>query len=104
MPFLQGETVDDWPDDVYIQYNGEGICLYSIRAVRSRRYKYVYYPYHKDELYDEETDPWEMHNLVDDPAAAPILVEMRERMGRWMARVGEPMLQWNVGVTPMKER
>ena len=104
MGFLRDETVAGWPDDVYIQYNGEGIALYSIRAVRSRRYKYVYYPYDRDELYDEEADPWEMHNLVDDPAAAPILAEMRVRMADWMARVGEPMLQWNVDVTPKRER
>jgi arylsulfatase A-like enzyme len=104
MPFLRGETVEDWPDDVYIQYNGEGICLYSIRAVRSRRNKYVYYPYHRDELYDLSADPWEMHNLIDDPAAASDLADMRARMARWMRDVGDPMVEWNVDVTPKRSR
>jgi arylsulfatase A-like enzyme len=104
MPFLKGEEVANWPDDVYIQYNGEGISLYTIRTVRSRRYKYVYYPYDVDELYDEETDPWEMRNLVHEPAAAPVLAEMRARMGRWMAQVGDVLLEWNVSVTPQWTR
>jgi arylsulfatase A-like enzyme len=104
VPFLRGETVEDWPDDVYIQYNGEGICLYSIRAVRTRRHKYVYYPYHLDELYDLSADPWEMHNLIDDPAAAPALADMRARMAKWMRDVGDPMVDWNVGITPKRER
>ena len=99
MPFLNGQTVPDWPDDVYVQYFGEGISLYSIRAVRSRRYKYVYYPFDRDELYDETADPWELHNLAQEPSAAPILAEMRERMARWMARAGDVMLDWNVDVT-----
>lgn len=104
VPFLRGERAEDWPDDVYVQYNGEGVSLYSIRAVRSRRYKYVYYPFDKDELYDEEADPWEMHNLVDEPSAAPVLAEMKERMVRWMKQVGDVMLEWNIGVTEPRER
>jgi len=104
MPFLRGETVADWPDDVYVQYSGEGISLYSIRAVRSRRYKYVYYPFDLDELYDEEADPWEMHNLANEPEAAPILAEMRARMAHWMEQVGDVMLEWNVEVTPKRKR
>ena len=52
-------------------------------------------------LYDEEADPCELHNLAPEPSAAPILAEMRERMARWMARVGDVMMEWNVDVTPM---
>ena len=50
VPFLQGKSPDGWPDDIFVQYHGEGICLYSIRAVRSRRFKYVYHPFDRDEL------------------------------------------------------
>ena len=103
-PFLKGEEIVDWPDDVYIQYSGEGISLYSIRAVRSRRYKYVYYPFDLDELYDAEADPWEMHNLAQEPEAAPILAEMRARMARWMERVGDVMIEWNADLTPKRTR
>jgi arylsulfatase A-like enzyme len=101
---LKGEAVADWPDDVYIQYSGEGISLYSIRAVRSRRYKYVYYPYDRDELYDAEADPWEMHNLAQEPEAAPILAAMKARMVRWMESIGDVMVEWNAGLTAQRRR
>ena len=104
VPLLRGEAVADWPDDVYLQYHGEAICLYSIRAVRSRRYKYVYYPFDRDELYDLETDRWEMRNLAQDPGAAPILAEMKERMACWMRRTEDVLLDWNRDLTPKRER
>ena len=57
----------DWPDDAYVQYHGEGIGLYSIRALRTAGHKYVYYPFDRDELYDLEADPWEFRNLAARP-------------------------------------
>jgi len=102
VPFLHGAGVTGWPDDVYCQYNGEGISLYSVRAVRSRRYKYVYYPYDQDELYDEEVDPWELNNLAEEPHAAPILAEMRGRLARWMEQVDDVLVDWNVNLTPQR--
>jgi arylsulfatase A-like enzyme len=102
LPMLQGQqTPGDWPDDVFCQYSGEGIALYSVRGVRSRQYKYVYYPLDTDELYDLDADPWEMQNLIDEPNAASILAEMRERLGRWMQKSDDVLYNWNVDVTPM---
>jgi arylsulfatase A-like enzyme len=103
-PMLRGEAVPSWPDDVYIQYSGEGISLYSIRAVRSRRYKYVYYPYDRDELYDAQTDPWEMQNLAEEPGSAPILAEMKARMVQWMESTGDVMVEWNADLTARRRR
>ena len=102
LPFLRGDSVSGWPEDVYCQYNGEGISLYSVRAVRSRRYKYVYYPYDQDELYDEQSDPWEMHNLANEPSAAPILEDMKQRLVRWMESAEDVMVDWNVNLTPKR--
>lgn len=38
-----------------------------------------------EELYDEDTDPFEMKNLVADPAYAGTLRQLREENVRWMA-------------------
>lgn len=103
-PFFLGQTVPDWPDDVYVQYNGEGISLYTMRAVRSRRHKYVYYPYDRHELYDLQADPWELCNLISDPAYAPVLEKMRARMADWMERSDDVVVEWNVGITPQQAR
>ena len=94
----------DWPDDAYVQYHGEGIALYSIRALRTARHKYVYYPLDRDELYDLEADPWELHNLSDDPASAPVLADLRARLVRRMQDAGDVLHEWNNGLTPFPSR
>jgi N-acetylglucosamine-6-sulfatase len=54
------------------------------RAVRTDRYKYIHWMHHPglDELYDLETDPYEVRNLVDDPASAGVRGELRAELGR----------------------
>jgi arylsulfatase A-like enzyme len=95
---------EDWPDDAYVQYHGEGIALYSIRALRTARWKYVYYPFDRDELYDLQDDPWEKHNLIDDPASQAALAEMRARLVKRMEQAGDVLREWNVGLTPLRAR
>ncbi|MDX1639644.1 MAG: DUF4976 domain-containing protein, partial [Balneolaceae bacterium] len=51
-------------------------------AIRGDRYKYIYYHgvWDQNELYDLQTDPNEMHNLVDMPAHQDRVRRMREQM------------------------
>ncbi|RMG61622.1 MAG: arylsulfatase [Bacteroidetes bacterium] len=37
-----------------------------------------------EELYDLQTDPYEVHNLADDPAHADTLAALRQRLDRWL--------------------
>jgi arylsulfatase A-like enzyme len=55
----------------------------SERMVRTARWKYVYIPHDRDELYDLEADPAEMHNLVDDSEHSEILEQMKARLIGW---------------------
>lgn len=50
---------------------------------RTRDFKYVRRLYETDEFYDLREDAGELHNLIDDPAYAGILAELRERMLTW---------------------
>ncbi|MFW6154984.1 MAG: sulfatase-like hydrolase/transferase [Planctomycetota bacterium] len=50
---------------------------------RTKTHKYVRRHYESDELYDLAADPGETQNLIDDPAYAPVLAELKERMLRW---------------------
>jgi len=43
-------------------------------------------------LFDVVFDPAESRNLVDDPAYARALTEMRARLDSWMQRTGDPLL------------
>ena len=40
------------------------------------------------ELYDLEGDPYEMHNLAEEPRVQRTVVGLRERLERWMAGQG----------------
>ncbi len=45
-----------------------------------------------EQLYDLIFDPGEMCNLVNEPAAVPILQEMRARLEEWMRATNDPLL------------
>lgn len=40
-----------------------------------------------EELYDTENDPWEVHNLANDPRYADVLSRMRKAQREWMLEV-----------------
>ena len=56
----------------------------SYKAVRNERFKLIHWLQHQDadELYDLERDPHEMTNLIDDPAYARTLAELRATLAR----------------------
>jgi N-sulfoglucosamine sulfohydrolase len=44
------------------------------------------------ELYDLQTDPWEFHNLADDPAHAERLAELKQALSDWRRGTADPLL------------
>lgn len=61
------------------------------RSVRTERWHYVEYGEDGKDgrmLYDHASDPHEYKNLADDPAHAPTVAEMRQRMRRERERIG----------------
>lgn len=54
------------------------------KSVRTSRWRYVYDPLDPvDELYDLQTDPWELTNLARDPDCAEVVQQMRRRLLDW---------------------
>ena len=84
--------------DIFSQYMGTHQGLYSLRMLRDRRFKYVFQPAGRDELYDLSADPGELTNLAHVPAHADTLHRMRVRMGQWMLQIGDllspPLYSW----------
>ncbi len=60
------------------------------KMVRTRRWKFVYYPEGFAELYDLESDPSEMTNLAEDPKYRPQVYEMKDRLLHWLTTADEP--------------
>ncbi len=51
------------------------------KALATKRWRYmVNIGEQKDELYDLENDPWELHNLIDDPACAEVASRLQRRL------------------------
>ena len=53
-------------------------------AVRTRHHKYIQYTHleRMDELYDLQSDPYELNNIIGSPAAAGILNKMQLELDR----------------------
>ena len=86
-----------WRTSWFYHYNYEKEFPYTpnIRGVRTDQWKYMRYPHgdggpdrHLAELYDLKNDPQELRNLVNDPAQAPRLAELRRELERLMAATG----------------
>ncbi len=59
------------------------------KMVRTRNWKFNYYPEGYAELYDLRKDPKEMRNLADSPAHRETVLEMKERLLHWMITADE---------------
>lgn len=84
LPLLRGETVDNWRSTFVYQYFWENSFPQTptTYAIRGDRYKYIFYHgvWDKNEFYDLETDPREMHNLINAPEHQQRIREMRKQM------------------------
>ena len=62
------------------------------RLVVDERYKYVWNNDDVNQLFDLQTDPFELVNLHDDPDVAGQLTRLRDRLHRWMVDTDDPLL------------
>lgn len=97
LPLTRGQTAG-WQDDVFLEISEAQVG----RALRTSRWKYsVIAPdkkggqdmrggtYREDCLYDLAADPYELRNLVESAAHAPVRDELRRRLLARLASVGE---------------
>ena len=57
--------------------------------VRTKRWKYNYYPEGYAELYDLQADPQEMHNLAGQPGFEDTEHEMKNQLLHWLTTADE---------------
>ena len=78
-------------DSIFAEFHGYEPCLTSIRMVRTKKWKYIYNPFSIDELYDMESDPFEIHNLAPRIGHKAVLSRMKERMIEWMRSTNDDL-------------
>ncbi len=84
LSILEDGRADEWRTSFVYQYFWEHAFPHTptTYAIRGDRYKYIYYHgvWDKNELYDLQTDPREMHNLIDVPAFSERVAAMHQEM------------------------
>ncbi len=89
---LKGEWDGTWDDTVYYEFE-------NVRAIRTPERKYIERIHQSpNELYDLAKDPGETKNLIDDPAYAVDVVELREQLHAQFKEIANPKWDlWNGG-------
>lgn len=100
----KGDGISLWPlllgedqylrDEVYMEFHGDELGLYSQRILRTERYKFIYNGPDINELYDLQIDPFEMVNLVDDPLYRELKEDLKERLVEKMKAHDDPLTRW----------
>jgi len=90
VPLLHGEKTD-WRSSFLIEYYSDRTMRRMLnmgyRAVRTNEWKYIQYTdlQGMDELYDLQSDPYEIHNLIVEPSAQKKLDLLRRELRRLLA-------------------
>jgi len=63
------------------------------RMVTDNQHKYTWNCDDRDEMYDLAADPYEKHNLIDDPEKAEVVAGFRDSLRDWMEETNDPMMR-----------
>ena len=89
---LGGKSITWQRDKVFYEYYWEAAFPQTPTtfAVRTERYKYIYYNgiWDINELYDLQADPYEMNNLIRDPAYQQTGMKLRTELFNWLGQTG----------------
>ena len=99
LPVLNNNAVS-WRKSFLIEYYNDKvfprIVNMGYKAVRTERYKYIHYTDldGMDELYDLQSDPYELKNSINDPGMATTLKEMKVELNNLLEQTGAPIFKW----------
>ncbi|NQT86808.1 sulfatase-like hydrolase/transferase [bacterium] len=88
LPLAAGEGAE-WREDMLVDSHGH-FGHHVARIVYAGRHKYVANQKDLHELYDLEADPFELTNLIDDPAHQSTVADLRARLRGWQERTDDP--------------
>jgi N-acetylglucosamine-6-sulfatase len=86
VPLMKGASPEDWRTSFLIEYYSDAVFprmnKMGYKAVRNDRWKFIRYldQSNADELYDLQNDPYELKNLIRDPAVLQARSKMRNEL------------------------
>ena len=83
LPLLTGTTT--WRDDIMIE---TASTIGHYYAVHTGRYVYVTLRFDQSELYDLQTDPYQLRNLINDDTYTPIVNRLKARLDQILGTLG----------------
>ncbi len=78
----------EWQSEAFAEFHGQRF-FYTQRTLWRDNHKYIFNGFDEDELYDLAADPYEMRNLVHDPAYRSVLETMAARMWEITRQTGD---------------
>lgn len=97
IPLLKGKAPTDWRTDFFYEHLFDRNNIPKSEGVRTERWSYIRWFEQKpvvEELYDHQTDYEEVNNLVNDPAYASVLDQMRKRTDQLRDGYGGVFVPW----------
>jgi arylsulfatase A-like enzyme len=89
LPLFNGEA-NGWREDLMVETFGHGYGkFHNGRLVLAGNYKYITYAGEISELYDLKNDPYELHNLIDEPQYKKNVEDMQKRLKVLQHRSGD---------------
>ncbi len=81
-PLVNGETVSDWRKEIYYHYYEQSFGLTRHYGIRTDKYKLIHFynPVDSWELYNLQTDPSEMQNLINLPDMQHVVSDLKIRL------------------------
>lgn len=87
---LAGGGAGEWRDSLMVETYGHGFGEVDIgRAIVKGPFKYVAYQQHGGELYNLEQDPYELQNLISDPAYTEVVAAMEIELEKWRTQTDD---------------
>lgn len=92
-PLLRSRTPGDWRDSIYYHYY-EYPAVHQVKrhyGIRTERYKLIHFYHDIDawELYDLESDPHELNNVIDRVEYSRVVDELKTGLERLRRRFGD---------------
>lgn len=82
----------DGRNSICVTSNGQQFGLYTTRALRDHRWKYVWNLTDNDELYDLESDPGEKKNLIREKQHSELITRMRHDLFIQLKELEDPFV------------